>query len=329
MKKILLILLVGAMIFFTGCQRTYNKKTFNRPNITDETEASEIEPEFLTEPVVEPYTEFHTEATTEPPTEAPTEPPLINPETGVIVPSYIFTLNNAARSAGYDNAGPKDEHNRPLAVISLQNEYGNPHNTLFIGEDSRKIYLTFVEGTEYRDSDGVRKTEKLLNILKENDVKATFFCTGSYIMKNADLCMRMINEGHAIGGHGYAHMSGGMALQPVSVQYNDAYQMKKTARKILGIELKLYRPDYERFSHQSLAILNEMGFKTVMQSFSYKDYLLNEHPDNEETLNLFKNSIHYGEIMGLHPLCDTNIEILPDFINYAKEQGYIFDVISS
>lgn len=56
-----------------------------------------------------------------------------------------------------------------------------------------------------------------------------------------------------------------MALQSVSVQYNDAYQMKKTAR----------------------------------------------------------------EIMGLHPLCDTNIEILPDFINYAKEQGYIFDVISS
>lgn len=167
-----------------------------------------------------------------------------------------------------------------------------------------------------------------MNILKENDIKATFFCTGDYIRRNADLCMRMISEGHSIGGYGYSHISGGTARYPVSFQYIDAYQMKQQVRETLGIELKLYRPDYECFSHQSLAILNEMGLKTVMQSFAYRDYVLNEHPDNETTLNMFKQSLHYGEIMGLHPLCDTNIEILQDFINYAREQGYSFGVIS-
>ena len=304
MNKVINLVIIFALsiCLFTGC----SKEKYNDDIISDTME----------ENVTEPPTEL--------PTEPPTEPPLVHPETGELVSDYIFSLSNATRSAGYRAEGPRDETNRPYAVLNLQNEYGAGYNTVFIGENEKVIYLTFVEGTEYVDADGVRKTEKLLNILKDNDVKATFFCTGSYVRNSADLCRRMIEEGHSLGGHGYAHVSGGMALQSVSAQYNDAYQMKNLVREVLGIELKLYKPDYEKFSHQSLAILNDMGLKTMMQSFAYRDYLLEEHPDNNETLDMFKKTLHNGEIMCLHPLCDTNIEIMQDFITYAKEQGYIF-----
>lgn len=55
------------------------------------------------------------------------------------------------------------------------------------------IYLTFDEGYESG------YTEKILNILKENVVKATFFITAHYLNTASDLVERMINEGHMVG----------------------------------------------------------------------------------------------------------------------------------
>ena len=65
-----------------------------------------------------------------------------------------------------------------------------------LGNDLDKyIYLTFDEGYE------AGYTESILNTLKENEVKATFFITSHYLNTASDLVERMINEGHGIGNH--------------------------------------------------------------------------------------------------------------------------------
>lgn len=65
-----------------------------------------------------------------------------------------------------------------------------------LGKDTEKIiYLTFDEGYE------AGYTENILNTLKENDVKATFFITSHYLNTASDLVERMINEGHMLGNH--------------------------------------------------------------------------------------------------------------------------------
>ena len=62
-----------------------------------------------------------------------------------------------------------------------------------LGSDLQKfIYLTFDEGYE------AGYTEKILNTLKENDVKATFFITSHYLNTASDLVQRMIDEGHIV-----------------------------------------------------------------------------------------------------------------------------------
>lgn len=155
--------LIAVMIIFSGCKRTVDNKADNYPN--NETELVEMTKEVETEPALEPYmdlvtepeteTETETEPPTEPPTVPPTEPPtvpptepptvqpteapLVNPETGLVVPDYIYTLSSVVRSAGYGAGGSRDVHNRPYAVLSLQNEYGDAHNTVFIGENSKII----------------------------------------------------------------------------------------------------------------------------------------------------------------------------------------------
>lgn len=73
----------------------------------------------------------------------------------------------------------------------------------FNRKDDKKIaYLTFDDGPSKHS------TEKILDILKENDIKATFFTLGSSIDNNdkaKKILKRIAKEGHAIGSHGYSH----------------------------------------------------------------------------------------------------------------------------
>ena len=76
------------------------------------------------------------------------------------------------------------------------------NNGICLGKDTEKIiYLTFDEGYE------AGYTEKILNTLKENDVKATFFITSHYLNTASELVERMINEGHTVGNHTVNHKS--------------------------------------------------------------------------------------------------------------------------
>ena len=71
-----------------------------------------------------------------------------------------------------------------------------------MGNSEKKyIYITFDEGYE------AGYTEKILDTLKENNVKATFFITSHYLNTASELVERMINEGHIIGNHTCSHPS--------------------------------------------------------------------------------------------------------------------------
>ena len=70
------------------------------------------------------------------------------------------------------------------------------NNGIAIGsKESKKIYLTFDEGYE------AGYTSKILEILKENDVNATFFITAHYLNTEPELVKQMIDEGHVVGNH--------------------------------------------------------------------------------------------------------------------------------
>ena len=70
------------------------------------------------------------------------------------------------------------------------------YDGLYIGNEEEKyIYLTFDEGYE------AGYTEQILDVLKANDVKATFFITAHYLNTAEDLVKRMVDEGHIVGNH--------------------------------------------------------------------------------------------------------------------------------
>lgn len=86
-----------------------------------------------------------------------------------------------------------DNHNQP-DLGKINKELMDKYDGMAMGnKDSKKVYLTFDNGYE------AGYTEKILEVLKQNDVKACFFVTAHYVNTASDLVKRMIDDGHIVG----------------------------------------------------------------------------------------------------------------------------------
>ena len=187
------------------------------------------------------------------------------------------------------------------------------------GTEKKYIYLTFDEGYE------AGYTDKILDVLKENNVKATFFLTGYYLNKETVLVKRMVDEGHIIGNHTVNHNSM-PDLDDVKLK-TEIKNLHTAVCEKIGYEMKYIRPPMGEYSERTLAISNALGYTTVMWSFAYEDWDPNKQPNEEEAKNKIMSNIHAGEIMLLHATSSTNANILDYCIKEIRKQGYEFKTL--
>ena len=189
-----------------------------------------------------------------------------------------------------------------------------------LGKDTEKvIYLTFDEGYE------AGYTSKILDTLKENEVKATFFITAHYLNTASELVERMINEGHIVGNHTVNHPS----MPSISDEEieTEIMQLHQAVYEKFNYEMKYLRPPKGEFNERTLKKTSELGYKTVMWSFAYVDWNEKNQPSIEKSKETIINNFHCGEIMLLHPNSKTNAEVLDTIIKEAKNQGYEFKAL--
>ena len=183
-------------------------------------------------------------------------------------------------------------------------------------KETKNIYLTFDEGYE------AGYTEQILDILKENDVKATFFLTAHYVNTQEELVKRMIDEGHIIGNHTVNHKSmPSLSEEEIRKEVLDLHQVMNEK---FGYEMKYIRPPKGEFSERTLKITNSLGYKTVMWSFAYEDWNEDKQPDEEKSKQKILDNLHNGEIILLHGNSKTNTNILDSVIKETKNMGYTF-----
>lgn len=190
-----------------------------------------------------------------------------------------------------------------------------------LGNDLEKvIYLTFDEGYE------AGYTPKILDTLKENEVKATFFITSHYLNTASELVQRMIEEGHIVANHTCSHPS----MPSISDEEieKEIMQLHQAVYEKFNYEMKYIRPPKGEFNERTLKKSLQLGYKTVMWSFAYFDWDEKKQPSLEEAKERIVNNFHNGEIMLLHPNSKTNSEVLDAIIKEAKNQGYEFKHLS-
>lgn len=191
-------------------------------------------------------------------------------------------------------------------------------------------YLTFDDGPT------INATPKILDILKEENVKATFFVIGKYVEKHPEIVKRAFDEGHYIGNHGYDHNNS------VLYKSNESFinEIKKTDIAIgnaLGIDN--YCSHIFRFPNGFMSPNNKGKKKNALNllkdlNYSYVDWnCLNKDSEKKYTNyqllnNLKKTAKNKGTLVILmHDTTDVNksYSVLKESILYLKSEGYKFD----
>ena len=214
----------------------------------------------------------------------------------------------------------KNGHETPVLGCDLK--IIEDHNAIFMDEESAEkgekvIYLTFDAGYENGN------VEKVLDVLKAENVPGAFFILGHIIRKNPSLVKRMADEGHAVCNHTENHKDM-TTLTPEEMKANLA-RLETEYKKCTGREMeKIFRFPEGRFSEQMLACAAELGYKTFFWSLAYADWDNERQPSCETAKRILSENIHDGAIVLLHPTSSTNAEILGDLIREWKTAGYSF-----
>ena len=197
-------------------------------------------------------------------------------------------------------------------------------NVYFLGHDKKVIYLTFDEGGN------ITYVKEIVDILNKHNIDATFFFSRNYISNNPDLMKKIINSGHSIGNHTVNHLS--MPSLATKDKFDSYYsEIKETEIAFMqatGKPMeKLFRYPMGEYSNRTMNIMKSMGYKSIFWSVAYKDW--DGDYNKEYSLNNMKKQLHNGAIYLIHPKCRGNYEALEDFINYATDLGYKFDLVKN
>ena len=196
------------------------------------------------------------------------------------------------------------------------------YDAAYIGNTGEKVlYLTFDAGYE----NGC--TEKILDVLKKQEVRAAFFLVGNYIEKNADLVRRMVQEGHIVGNHTMHHpdMS---AITDKTAFAKELQDLETLYKETTGKDLpKFYRPPQGIYSEENLKLAKELGYKTVFWSLAYVDWNNDAQPTKEQAFAKLLPRTHPGAVILLHSTSRTNGEILEELLIKWKEEGYRFGTL--
>lgn len=317
----LILVLLGGLAIFLDLQQSQNPPSVTTdPSTSSSTQATTGTPSTST--TVPPITTtLPPVTTTVPPTTS--VPPTTAP-TGLYTRAELEALST--KSSGY-GPGRTSDGSRPPFAQSEQTKYAQ-YGGNFIGPDNGKIYLTFDCGYEYTATDengnAYRVTERILNTLKEKDVKAVFFVTMDYVKRQPDLVQRMLDEGHVVGNHSNTHPV--MPQLSIDQMEEEVMILHDYVKEHFGYEMFLFRPPTGEFSVQSLAVVHNLGYKNLHWSFAYGDYTPSNQPDVDEALALVTGSAHSGAIYLLHAVSVTNATILADAIDSFQAQGYELDL---
>ncbi len=183
----------------------------------------------------------------------------------------------------------------------------------------KTVYLTFDTGGPMGESD------KLLQILKDNDVKVTFFLVGYNVKAYPDFAKKVVEEGHTIGNHTMTHKDMTEISEVAAMKEIDDFAalIKETTGKPVA---QVFRFPYGKYSMRLLDLVSEKGYTSVFWSTAMRDWEPRAG-GAEEPYNDIMNGLHEGNIILMHQGSEENIEALDRIIKDVKKEGYSFGTL--
>jgi len=178
--------------------------------------------------------------------------------------------------------------------------------------NERAVYLTFDDGPI------PEVTPWVLDVLKQYDVRATFFMVGDNVRKHPDIYQMVVDAGHRIGNHTFNHL--GSIRHTLRTYLNNIDQ----ADRLLHTDL--FRPPHGWMRHSAYAFVSRK-YRVVMWDLVTRDY--SKRLNGRDVLVNVRRYARPGSIITFHDSLKSHDKILyalPRAIEWLRSQGYDFKV---
>ena len=178
--------------------------------------------------------------------------------------------------------------------------------------DKKQLAITFDDGP-------VKEfTPKVLEILKEYDAPAAFFCIGKRVHENPALLKQVYADGHLIGNHSYSHDTW-FDLFSASKMTGDLKAMDEAMQTVIGKKPRLFRPPYGVTNpNLKKAVMNGKYIPVGWNIRSLDTVITDEH----QLLAKVTKALKPGAVVLFHDTASAIPAVLPAFIRYARNNGY-------
>jgi peptidoglycan-N-acetylglucosamine deacetylase len=223
--------------------------------------------------------------------------------------SKVLGANITAKSA----PSPKPQNLSFLAPAQFQ---GKTVYKSEVPNNEKVIALTLDDGP-WKET-----TPKMLDILKQNNVKATFFWVGTSIQENPEMAKKVVAEGHAIGNHTWHHWYKQMDTATAKSEIDKTADL---IYKTTGVKTTLFRPPGGYLNNGLAAYAKSQNYAVVMWSQTSAD------TDPKAKYQVFVKNVlrdaKPGSIVLMHDGGGDRrrtVQALPQIISGLKEKGYRF-----
>lgn len=175
------------------------------------------------------------------------------------------------------------------------------------------VALTFDDGPDEI------MTPKVLDVLKRNNVKATFFVIGNKVKEHPDLVSRIISEGHIIGNHSLAH-NWNFPFQSVEDMLYEMSECEDLVYTMTGKRMKLFRPPFGVTNPMIADAVKEKEYTCI--GWSIRSFDTDNDRSRNEILSRVLRQLHNGAIILLHDRCDKADELLQLLISNLQQKNY-------
>jgi peptidoglycan/xylan/chitin deacetylase (PgdA/CDA1 family) len=188
-------------------------------------------------------------------------------------------------------------------------------------KNTKKVALTFDDGPG-------KATEKILEILKENNIKATFFMLGVRVQNDPKRAKTVLASGHEIANHTYEHINFYAYKgedKAIKIE-KELLRGEKIIKDVLGVKPVLVRFPHGYSKPDAITIAKNNGYSVINWSFG-TDW---EKMSAQEMHTRYRKAIKNGAIFLMHdlPKNDKVLSFLGAFISEIKEAGYEIVTIS-
>ncbi len=176
----------------------------------------------------------------------------------------------------------------------------------------------------FDDGPNPATTPRLLKMLKDRGIKATFFCVGQCVAQNPEIAQQIVAEGHEIANHSWSHPL--LSKMSESAVHDQIDRTHNVIKQTTGVTPTMLRPPFGGFTVRQRAWANAVwNYKIILWDVDSLDW---KHRSPAKTESIIMAETKKGSIILCHDIHKTTVDAMPATLDALSAKGFKFVTVT-